>query len=288
MIYKSLSAKSLALAKKIQNSELTEAAILRKLSAKQSLEKDRIALIKIAEEDAEHEQMPKKYTGVSGKKDPFTVGATVFLSGLLGYTFTVKLIEFLEARGQDKYGQLILEVPEAKEAAEQNAEHKEILNSMLNSGSMDATADAAKSITKMTVVGGSALIALCITEQTPLKAALAALCVSVAFGVVNTVEAYLSAYGARAGAAGIRTARMVVAQLAAIAVLFVPAMIIADSVITAVVTLILGLVIIAASSAYTSIAENSYFLPRLTIYSASFIILSALMAGALFGILKLL
>lgn len=288
MIYKSLSAKALQLAKKIQNRELTEAAVLEKLSKRQSLEKDRLALATMAEEDRDHEQMLKKYTGVSGRKSGATVSVTLLMARVFGYTFTVKFIEFLQARGQDKYGQLILEIPEAKDAAESNQKHKEILNDMLNSGSMDATADAASSVTKMTVIMGAALAAMEIILREPRKAAVYMILPGLCFIGVNCIEAYLSAFNARAGAAGKRTVRMLAGQLVAMLALYLPGLLISANYVGAVIaTVIVGLVIILVTCAYTSIVENSYFSQRFIAYAAGLIVAAAVLTGGLTGIIHL-
>jgi len=289
MIYKSLSAKSLELAKKIQNRELTEAEVLEKLSKRQSLEKDRLALATMANEDREHEQMLKKYTGVKGSKSGVTVMATLLMSRLFGYTFTVKFLEFLQARGQDRYGQLILEIPEAKEAAESNQKHKEILNDMLNSGSMDATAEAAVSVGKMTVLIAAALAAGMLQYKHPIRALLMVLMPGVCFMGVNCLEAYLSAFNARAGAAGKRTVRMLVVQAAALLLLFLPSIVFPGKYILALVlTLIIGILELFASTAYTSIIENSYFTQRFLGYSAALLCAFGILYGGIFAFYKLL
>lgn len=127
-----ISPESLAQIKFFQQGEVTEAEIYRRIAARTKDEKNKAALLRIAQEEAFHAERWQRYTGEDMKPERGKVLLHTIMARVLGFTFAVKLMENGEGNAQDKYEQLAVEVPEAMEIRADEIEHEEALLEMLD------------------------------------------------------------------------------------------------------------------------------------------------------------
>ena len=129
---KSVSGQAMDIIKKMQQSELTESVIYRKIAAFAKGEENKKTLMRLAAEEEAHYNIWKKYTGIEMKPETGKVIKYTMIARLLGFTFAVKLMEQGEEGAQDEYGKLAQEVPESAMIRAQEQEHETALLGMLD------------------------------------------------------------------------------------------------------------------------------------------------------------
>ena len=131
-----VSAKSLAVIKKMQLGELTESIIYEKISKFAKGEDNKATLKRLAEEEKAHYEIWKSYTGIEMKPKCFKIFWYTTIARILGFTFAVKLMEKGEEHAQDIYDDLTKEVPESAQIRAQEEEHEQSLLAILDEESL--------------------------------------------------------------------------------------------------------------------------------------------------------
>lgn len=129
---KNVSAASLAIIKKMQQNELTESVIYEKISKFAKGEENKQTLLRLSQEERAHNEIWKKYTGLSMKPEKLKVLKYTLIARIFGFTFAVKLMENGEGNAQEEYRQLATDVPESIHIREQEEEHEQALLAMLD------------------------------------------------------------------------------------------------------------------------------------------------------------
>ena len=127
-----ISNQTLAIIKKMQQSELTESVIYQKIAKFSKGENNRQTLLRLAQEEKAHYQIWQKYTGVKMKPERVKVAWYTLVARILGFTFAVKLMERGEENAQDEYKILAAEVEESTAIREQEEEHERALLDVLD------------------------------------------------------------------------------------------------------------------------------------------------------------
>lgn len=113
-VKKSISDEAMVAALAMQQNEITEYATYKAIAAGLKDGKNKKVLEKIGDEEKIHYEIWKGYTGQQMKPQAFKVLWRKLLAFLLGFTFTIKLMENNEAVAQKNYAALAKEVPECK------------------------------------------------------------------------------------------------------------------------------------------------------------------------------
>ena len=129
---KNVSAASLAIIKKMQQSELTESVIYERIAKFAKGEENKQTLLRLSQEERAHNEIWKKYTGLSMKPEKLKVLKYTLIARIFGFTFAVKLMENGEGNAQEEYKQLATDVPESIHIREQEEEHEQALLAMLD------------------------------------------------------------------------------------------------------------------------------------------------------------
>ena len=116
----------------MQQNEANEAEIYRAIASRVKKESDRATLLRIADEEAAHAGIWRKYTGREVKANPRLARRYACLARVLGYTFAIKRMENGENRARDAYGQLLKEVPEAEKIMRDEEAHENALIALLD------------------------------------------------------------------------------------------------------------------------------------------------------------
>ena len=129
---KEVSTKALAVIKKMQQNELDESIIYKKIARFAKGDQNKKTLERLASEEAAHYDIWKSYTGVEMKPRRAKILKYTLLARLLGFTFAVKLMERGEEVAQSTYELLAEEVPESTQIRRQEEEHEKALLEMLD------------------------------------------------------------------------------------------------------------------------------------------------------------
>ena len=129
---KNISADSMAIIKRMQQSELTESVIYEEIAKFAKGEENRQTLMRLAKEEKAHYEIWKKYTGIEMQPEKFKIFKYKMLARIFGFTFAVKLMERGEENSQEEYDKLAKEVEESIIIRQQEEEHENALLSMLD------------------------------------------------------------------------------------------------------------------------------------------------------------
>ena len=127
-----VSPETLAIIRKMQQNELDEGIIYKKIAAFAGGKENRRTLLRLAKEEHAHCQVWKKYTGEELKPSRGKILFYTLIAKVLGFTFAVKLMERGESGAQEEYARLEEEVPESIAIRQQEEEHEQALLSMLD------------------------------------------------------------------------------------------------------------------------------------------------------------
>ena len=128
----SVSAASLAIIKRMQQSELTESYIYEAISKFAKGDENKKVLQRLAKEERAHYEIWKKYTGEEMKPEAGKVLKYKLIARIFGFTFAVKLMERGEENAQEEYALLAKEVEESVSIRQQEEEHEKALLDMLD------------------------------------------------------------------------------------------------------------------------------------------------------------
>ena len=117
---------------RMQQNEVTECATYRAIAQHVKPGPNRDILLRLAEEEGRHAEIWRRYTGKSPQPQRLKVWWRGVIHRLLGFTFTVKLMEKGEDAAQAQYERLQAEVPESLEIRQQEQAHEQELLSMLD------------------------------------------------------------------------------------------------------------------------------------------------------------
>ena len=127
-----LSATAMAVILKMQQNELDESVIYRKIAKFAKGEENKRTLNRLADEEAAHYEIWKKYTGKELKPRRARVLRFALLARFFGFTFAIKLMERGEEGAQAEYETLAEEVEESVAIRTQEEEHEAALIAILD------------------------------------------------------------------------------------------------------------------------------------------------------------
>ena len=129
---KKISAKSLEIIRKMQQSELTESVIYEEISKFAKGEENKETLLRLSREERAHYEIWKQYTGIEMKPQKGKILKYKLIAKILGFTFAVKLMENGEEGAQSEYEALAADVEESVLIRQQEEEHEKALLDMLD------------------------------------------------------------------------------------------------------------------------------------------------------------
>jgi VIT1/CCC1 family predicted Fe2+/Mn2+ transporter len=115
-----------------QKAEATDSIVYSRMARTEKHESHRRILEQIAQEESDHYEVWKKYTGVDIPANRARATALTVLMILLGYTFVLRIMERGEDRTAEAYGRLSTAVPEIEAIITHEQEHEEKLIGMLD------------------------------------------------------------------------------------------------------------------------------------------------------------
>ncbi|MGC8813102.1 MULTISPECIES: VIT1/CCC1 transporter family protein [Dictyoglomus] len=124
--------KLIMILEKMQKNEITEYFVYKKLSEWERDERNKKIFLEIAEDELKHFNQLKNYTKKDLKPDKIKIFLTLFLTKILGFTFTTKLMERGEDRAIEGYSDLLSSLPNINKIIEEEKTHEQKLLEILD------------------------------------------------------------------------------------------------------------------------------------------------------------
>ncbi len=193
MLEYSISAANLTLIKQCQQDEMDEYYIYQAIARTLKNDGDRKTLLLIAESERQHAVRWQKYTGVVAKPNRKIVWFYTLVAKIFGYTFAIKRMESGEDKAGKRYAQLAAEIPEAREIAQEEHEHEQMLIDMLDEERLQYVGSMVLGLNDALVELTGTLAGLSFALQNNRLIALSGLITGISATFSMTASSYLSA-----------------------------------------------------------------------------------------------
>ncbi|MBO5130429.1 MAG: VIT1/CCC1 transporter family protein [Oscillospiraceae bacterium] len=261
---KNLSAKAIAVIKKMQQNELTESYIYEAIAKFAKGEENKQTLLRLAREERAHYEVWKKYTGIEMKPEKFKVFKFKLLARVLGFTFAVKLMESGEQGAQDEYELLTEEVEESTHIRREEEEHEQALLGMLDEERLQYVGSMVLGLNDALVELTGSLAGFAFALQNNRLIALSGLIVGISATFSMASSEFLSARSEGRTDALKSCTYTGTAYLITVILLIAPYLLLDSSMYIAALIAMLAIVvlIIAGFTYYTSVAQDQPFKSR--------------------------
>ncbi|GAB4114756.1 MAG: VIT1/CCC1 transporter family protein [Candidatus Caldatribacteriota bacterium] len=263
---KELSEKEILNLKKAQQDELVGREVYGRLSRLVKDENNAKILKKIAEDEREHAEIFKKYTGVDLKVNRARVFFYLFISRIFGLTFGIKLQEKGEEAAQKHYLGLINSIPEMKEIFEAEERHENDLIKMIEEERLTYMSSIVLGLNDALVELTGALAGFTLSIQNSRIIALLGLITGISASLSMAASEYLSIKverekerQQRAGKSAMYTW---IAYIFTVIALITPYFLINNYFISLITTILVTLLIIFIFNFYLSVANDYDFKKR--------------------------
>lgn len=249
----------------MQEDEITSYHVYLMLSqiiSRKSAENSQL-LAHIAEDEMEHYQRWKAYTGKEVRPNKLKVWFFVTVSRLLGMTFGLKLMESGEGEAQVAYGEMVDEIPDIVEVIEDEHRHENELLNMLDEEMLNYVGSVVLGLNDALVELTGALAGLTFAFQNTNLIALTGLITGIAASLSMAASEYLSTSNEESGQNPLRSAIYTgIAYVLTVAILVMPYLIFKSYVVALIMTLVFAILIIAIFNFYISVAKDYDFKKR--------------------------
>ena len=261
---KELSARALALIRKMQRNEATESVIYRKIARFAKGEENKKTLCRLADEEAAHCRIWEEYTGEKIRPKRGKVLFYTVLARILGFTFAVKLMERGEEGAQDEYAALAEEVPESEQIRAQEEEHEAALLQMLDEERLRYVGSMVLGLNDALVELAGSLAGFTFALQNTRLVALSGLIVGISATFSMASSEFLAAKSEGRSDALKSCSYTGIAYLVAVALLVLPYLLFTPTMYVPALLCMLAVivVIIASFTYYTSVAKDQVFFKR--------------------------
>lgn len=259
-----VSPESLAIIRKMQQSELTESVIYEKIAAFAKGEENRQTLLRLAREEKAHYEIWKKYTGIEMKPEKRKIWKYTLLARILGFTFAVKLMENGEEQAQSEYDQLARDVAESAAIRQQEEEHEAALLGMLDEERLQYVGSMVLGLNDALVELTGSLAGFTFALQNTRLIALSGLIIGISATFSMASSEFLAARSEGRSDALKSCTYTGIAYLITVVLLIAPYLIFdtAQYIPALICMLALVIAIIAGFTYYTSVAQGQKFLSR--------------------------
>ena len=277
--------KALAVIRKMQKNELTESVIYEKIAAFAKGEENRQTLLRLSREEKAHYEIWKKYTGLEMKPQKGKVLWYTAMARLLGFTFTVKLMERGEENAQEEYALLNKEVEESAQIRQQEEEHEKALLSMLDEETLQYVGSMVLGLNDALVELTGSLAGFAFALQNNKLIALSGLIVGISATFSMASSEFLAARSEGRSDALKSCTYTGIAYLVTVVLLIAPYLILDSGAYILALLCMLAVVvlIIAGFTYYTSVAQDQPFRSRF--WEMALISISVAVVSFLVGIL---
>jgi VIT1/CCC1 family predicted Fe2+/Mn2+ transporter len=259
---KTVSPEALGIIKVMQQNELTESVIYKKIAKFAKGEENKKTLERLGNEERAHYEIWKSYTDIEMKPQKMKVLKYTLIARILGFTFAVKLMERGEEMAQDKYSLLAEEVPESIHIREQEEEHEASLLEMLDEERLHYVGSMVLGLSDALVELAGSLAGFTFALQDTKLVALSGLIVGISATFSMASSEFLSAKSEGRDDAFKSCTYTGIAYLLTVVALILPYIILSNAVAALVSMLGIIILIIAGFTYYTSVAQDLKFASR--------------------------
>ena len=261
---KDVSAASLAIIKKMQQSELTESVIYQEIAKFAKGDENKQTLQRLAREEHAHYEIWKKYTGIEMKPEKLKVLKYKTIARILGFTFAIKLMEKGEGNAQAEYEQLATDVPESITIRKQEEEHEESLLGMLDEEVLQYVGSMVLGLNDALVELTGSLAGFTFAMQNTRLIALSGLIIGISATFSMASSEFLAARSEGRDDAFKSCTYTGIAYLITVILLILPYLIFSNEqfLLALICMLIIVVLIIAGFTYYTSVAQDQPFKSR--------------------------
>jgi VIT1/CCC1 family predicted Fe2+/Mn2+ transporter len=261
---KTISNESYKILKKMQQSEITESVIYKKIAKFAKGEENKKTLERLGSEEENHAKIWEKYTGLSLKASKWKVFKYTFLARVFGFTFAIKLMESGEENAQKEYDVLAKEIEESVIVRQQEEEHEKALIDMLDEERLQYVGSMVLGLNDALVELTGSLAGFTFAMQNTKLIALSGLIIGVSATFSMAASEFLAARSEGRNDAFKSCLYTGMAYLVAVALLILPYLLLPNSayVLALILMLVKVILIITVFTYYTSVAQSKPFLSR--------------------------
>ena len=256
---KQVSKAALEIIKIMQQNELTESVIYKKIAKFAKGDENKKTLERLASEEHAHYEIWKSYTNIEMKPQKRRVLKYTLIARLLGFTFAVKLMERGEELAQEKYEIIAKEAPESIHIREQEAEHEATLLSMLDEEKLHYVGSMVLGLSDALVELAGSLAGFTFALQNTKLVALSGLIVGISATFSMASSEFLSAKSEGRKDAFKSCSYTGIAYLLTVVALIAPYLLISQPLVALAVMIGIIILIIAGFTYYTSVAQDLKF-----------------------------
>lgn len=256
---KTLSKEALAFIEQMQQNELDESVIYKKIAKFAKGEENKKTLERLAGEEYAHYEIWKSYTGIEMKPNKAKILKYTLIARILGFTFAVKLMENGEATAQEKYDMIANEVPESIHIKEQEDEHEASLLAMLDEEKLHYVGSMVLGLSDALVELAGSLAGFTFALQNTKLVALSGLIVGISATFSMASSEFLSAKSEGRNDAFKSCSYTGIAYLLTVVALIAPYLIFSQPITALSVMIGIIILIIAGFTYYTSVAQDLKF-----------------------------
>ncbi len=250
---------------RVQQAEITECEIYRRLARRARSGRNREILERIAEDEKRHHDFWKEQTGEAQEPNRLRVLAYTFLGRFLGLTFALKLMERGEDFAQKEYERLKVVEGVERIIQEEEAHEKELLD-MLHDEPLQYAGSIVLGLNDALVELTGALAGFTLALADGRVVAVAGLVTGIAASLSMAASEYLSSKSETDRPASKSPFKSALytggAYVGAVVLLILPFFLLSPVFLALGVTLALAVGIIAAFTFYLSVAKDLRFKPR--------------------------
>lgn len=259
----SVSQKSMDIIARMQQNEIDEYNIYRKI-AKQLFRKKNAnpnvaVLTRIADEELQHYKTWRTYTRKTKTPNRLKVFWYALIARIFGFTFAVKLMERGESGAQEEYALLEAEIPESVQIRQQEEEHEHALLSMLDEERLKYVGSMVLGMNDALVELTGSLAGFTFALQNSKLVALSGLIVGISATFSMAASEFLSAKSEGRTDAFKSCCYTGVAYLITVALLILPYLLIPNHLVALFIMIAIVLAEIAAFSYYIAVARDERF-----------------------------
>lgn len=256
---KTISKEALAVIMKMQQNELNESIIYKKIAKFAKGEENKKTLERLAAEERVHYEIWKSYTGVEMKPNKAKILKYTLIARIFGFTFAVKLMERGEEVAQSKYDLLAEEVEECVHIRSQEAEHEQSLLAMLDEERLHYVGSMVLGLSDALVELAGSLAGFTFALLNTRLVALSGLIVGISATFSMASSEFLSAKSEGRNDALKSCSYTGIAYLLTVVALILPYILISEPVVALAIMLGIIVLIIAGFTYYTSVAQDLKF-----------------------------
>lgn len=246
-----------------QRIEITEHHIYKRLAKSVKDPENSEILNQIADDELRHYEDWKKYTERDIKPNMWDVWKYFLISRLFGFTFGIKLMERGEQKAQENYGLLKGKIPDIDNWIHEEEVHEQRLLDMLDEERLRYAGSVVLGLNDALVELTGALAGLTLALQNVKLIALSGLITGIAASLSMAASEYLATRSENTEKHPVRAAIYTgIAYIITVMLLVLPYLLISNYIVDLIITLTIGVIIIAVFNYYISVAKDEPFRPR--------------------------